>query len=304
MIQPSRTRDTGLVEVDLLAHQARAGFDAGGQTPYVGLWANVPADDFNLLRLVTARMGCGYLGVNLAQADQQAAAFGTPTRRLRKAIQRREAGAGTRCCALRMTDSRTTRSGNSQPGGIVSVRRRVGSSRDWSRPMPCIHPQMLGARRAESRWLGSRQARGRRQQLWERSRDEHLGPGHFGAHAVGRSARGGRAAAWKPSRASSSIGRATRAGGDMTSDRSAWREIPVQLLAAQARRRAEPAARRHRADPSFKLARLIAAAALAGQLDRPDLRRRYLRQLARFLTRLGPRPDPLRGHRAAQLLPS
>ncbi len=63
--------DTGLVEVDLLAHQARAGFDVGGQTPYAGLWANVPADDLNLLRLVTARMGCGYLGVNLALADQQ-----------------------------------------------------------------------------------------------------------------------------------------------------------------------------------------------------------------------------------------
>lgn len=71
--------DTGLVEVDLLAHQARNGFNAGGQAPYVGLWANVPADDFNLLRLVTARMGSGYLGVNLAQADQQGGIWDTNT---------------------------------------------------------------------------------------------------------------------------------------------------------------------------------------------------------------------------------
>lgn len=63
--------DAGAIETDVLAWQALHGFDAGGQTPFVGLWATIEAADLNLLRVVTARLGCGYLGLNLALADQE-----------------------------------------------------------------------------------------------------------------------------------------------------------------------------------------------------------------------------------------
>ncbi len=71
--------DGGCVEVQMLSWQARHGFATGGQTSFVGLWANLPTDDLNLLRLVTARMGCGYLGVNLAEADQVGGVWDTKT---------------------------------------------------------------------------------------------------------------------------------------------------------------------------------------------------------------------------------
>ncbi len=64
--------DKGGVEVDVLTYQAQRGFEATAQTPWVGLWANLEVGDLNLLRTVMARLGVGYLGVNLAVADQQA----------------------------------------------------------------------------------------------------------------------------------------------------------------------------------------------------------------------------------------
>ncbi len=72
-------QDDGAVEVDVLAYQARHGFAGDGQAPYVGLWANIEAGDLNLLRLVAARLGVGYLGVNLALSDQPVGVWDTNT---------------------------------------------------------------------------------------------------------------------------------------------------------------------------------------------------------------------------------
>jgi hypothetical protein len=71
--------DKGAVEVDVLSYQATHGFDGGGQTPYVGLWASIEPGDLNLLRVATERLGVGYLGLNLALADQQGGVWDTDT---------------------------------------------------------------------------------------------------------------------------------------------------------------------------------------------------------------------------------
>lgn len=62
--------DHGAYEIDVLTYQSRHGFNIGDQVPYVGLWANIPKDNLNLVRLVVSRMGTAYLGLNLALADQ------------------------------------------------------------------------------------------------------------------------------------------------------------------------------------------------------------------------------------------
>ena len=79
--------DTGAFEVDVLTYQVRHGFATGGQTPYVGLWANIGPGDLNLVRLAMAQLGSVYLGIDLALADQQGdvwdtgmpASYGDPT---------------------------------------------------------------------------------------------------------------------------------------------------------------------------------------------------------------------------------
>lgn len=79
--------DEGGVETEVLKYQSQHGFHGEAQTDYDGLWGNVEAQDLNMLRVVMARLGVGYLGVNLALADQQdgtwdtdtPASFGDPT---------------------------------------------------------------------------------------------------------------------------------------------------------------------------------------------------------------------------------
>ena len=63
--------DTGAYEVDVLRHQAAHGFQADGQTAYVGLWGNIGPGDLTLARVAMSRFGSAYLALNLAQADQQ-----------------------------------------------------------------------------------------------------------------------------------------------------------------------------------------------------------------------------------------
>ena len=60
--------DTGAIETDMLAYQAKHGLCAGQE--YVGLWANIPHDDMNGIRNVIARLGVVYIGLMLAEADQ------------------------------------------------------------------------------------------------------------------------------------------------------------------------------------------------------------------------------------------
>ena len=63
--------DKGCNEIDLFGYQDAFGFDIGLQSRYAARWANIPADDINLLGCAVERFGVGYLGVNLAIADQQ-----------------------------------------------------------------------------------------------------------------------------------------------------------------------------------------------------------------------------------------
>ena len=75
--------DQGAVVTDVLSYQAQHGFMArpgDSQSEYVGLWANIDVGDLNLLRLATARFGVGYLGLSLAEADQEGGRWdvGTP----------------------------------------------------------------------------------------------------------------------------------------------------------------------------------------------------------------------------------
>ncbi len=71
--------DKGEVEVDVLARQATLGFDGGAEVPYVGMWGTIDPGNLNLLRLVMVRLGMGYLGVNLALADQTTTVWDTET---------------------------------------------------------------------------------------------------------------------------------------------------------------------------------------------------------------------------------
>lgn len=62
--------DHGGTEVDVLDYQIKHGFTGNGQTPYAGLWASIEPDNLNTLRVAMTRLGVGYLGVLLAEADQ------------------------------------------------------------------------------------------------------------------------------------------------------------------------------------------------------------------------------------------
>lgn len=62
--------DVGGVELDVLAYQLRNGFDHGGQTELVGTFATFDPADRALMANAMAKCGAVYLGVNLAEADQ------------------------------------------------------------------------------------------------------------------------------------------------------------------------------------------------------------------------------------------
>ena len=73
------TTDLGGVETDVLGWQLAHGFDAGGEVPLVGEWATIDAGDLNAIRNACAVVGCVYLGVQLALADQEPIVWDTAT---------------------------------------------------------------------------------------------------------------------------------------------------------------------------------------------------------------------------------
>ena len=60
--------------VDVLARQARTGFDGGGQTPFVGLYGRLSNERSALARAV-AGLGHAYVGVTLHERDLEMAAI-------------------------------------------------------------------------------------------------------------------------------------------------------------------------------------------------------------------------------------
>ena len=62
--------DQGGVEVDVLANQARHGFDIGEQTPLVGAWGTFDPGNQGLMRSCIANVGTCYIGVALSISDQ------------------------------------------------------------------------------------------------------------------------------------------------------------------------------------------------------------------------------------------
>lgn len=59
----------GAVALDVLAFQGRSGLDLGLQTPLVGLWGTIDPADRAALANGVARLGGGYWGVDLYEAD-------------------------------------------------------------------------------------------------------------------------------------------------------------------------------------------------------------------------------------------
>ena len=71
--------DSGGYETDVLSYQLAHGFAASAQVPWVGLWGTIDPRDLNGVRLAMTHMGCAYLGVELALADQGGGRWDTTT---------------------------------------------------------------------------------------------------------------------------------------------------------------------------------------------------------------------------------
>jgi len=71
--------DVGGVEALVLASQARAGFDTGGQTEMVGAWGTQDPADHGLIRRCITHIGTATLGVALSIADKTMDVWDTET---------------------------------------------------------------------------------------------------------------------------------------------------------------------------------------------------------------------------------